>query len=417
MQPTSSKDFKIHLEEDNLILRGSTDESAGVMLRGSIILNCYEQTKVKTIALKLTGKANVHWTEGRSSHQKHNKAERVIISKELVFLPLKKKSHHLFQGQYKWDFEFPLPGNLPQSLDHEMGQVSYRLRAICERPTFSANYIDKKDVTITRLMLPTSLELTQQVVISNVWADKIMYNISIPSKVFSIGKVVPISFSLTPIAPNLKILAIFCALKEYTTCSTLDSHITNGKVISDIKDEHIVVDGATGETSKTELMHIPADPRHVRFDTSSELITVKHKIKFTVSLQNEDGHISELRAAIPVVIAPILLEEDLNALPSYEETWRSIPYDPYAQEQMVSMDDHRSERPSRSSSCDSYSSISTSSTLSTTSSSFDEDRLEPVPWMGMDICRVPSYSTAVRTANIPCHIAPSLPSYESITIL
>jgi hypothetical protein len=60
----SSNDFKIQLEEKNIILRGSVDESAGVMLRGSIILNCHEQTKVKTIALKFTGKTNVHWTEG-----------------------------------------------------------------------------------------------------------------------------------------------------------------------------------------------------------------------------------------------------------------------------------------------------------------------------------------------------------------
>jgi hypothetical protein len=171
-----------------------------------------------------------------------------------------------------------------------MGKVTYQLRAICERPTFSVNYMDKQDVAITRLMLPTSLELSQQVVISNIWANKIMYNISIPSKVFSIGKMVPISFSLTPIAPSLKILAIFCALKEYTTCCTLDSNVTNGKVINNIKDELIVVNPTTGETSKTELLQVPAE--HVQFDTISELITVKHKIKFVVSLQNEDGHIS-----------------------------------------------------------------------------------------------------------------------------
>jgi hypothetical protein len=60
----SFNDFKIQLEEKNIILRGSVDESAGVMLRGSIILNCHEQTKVKTIVLKFTGKTNVHWTEG-----------------------------------------------------------------------------------------------------------------------------------------------------------------------------------------------------------------------------------------------------------------------------------------------------------------------------------------------------------------
>jgi hypothetical protein len=61
---THSTGFKIHLENDYIILHGSPEESAGVMLRGSIIFNCHEQTKVKSITLKFSGSTNVNWTEG-----------------------------------------------------------------------------------------------------------------------------------------------------------------------------------------------------------------------------------------------------------------------------------------------------------------------------------------------------------------
>ena len=54
----------INLETDHVILHGSEDESAGVMLRGSVILDAVESTKVKSIVLKFQGKSKVNWTEG-----------------------------------------------------------------------------------------------------------------------------------------------------------------------------------------------------------------------------------------------------------------------------------------------------------------------------------------------------------------
>lgn len=310
MQLTHAPEFRIHLNDDQVILHGTAEESAGVILRGSIILTCHEQTKVKSITLKFMGITNVNWSEGKEgqesgilqgsvliwaglgSHQKHYRAERKILEKEWTFLELKKKAHHLCQGRYKWDFEIPLPGNLPETVNHEMGQVQYRLKAYCDRPTFSMNYVDKRVVKVTRLMLPSCLELTQSVIISNVWADKVAYDISIPSKVYGSNKSIPISFDLVPIAPHLKIKSVACSLKEYVTCSTLDHHKTEGKVINHLRDDRLSLDSSTGRWTKTELLHVPSDTDLINYDMCGELIQVKHKLKFTVALQNSDGHIS-----------------------------------------------------------------------------------------------------------------------------
>jgi hypothetical protein len=64
MQLVHNPDFHITLETDHIILHGSVEESAGVILRGSVILNCQETTKVKSVSLKFIGKAKVNWTEG-----------------------------------------------------------------------------------------------------------------------------------------------------------------------------------------------------------------------------------------------------------------------------------------------------------------------------------------------------------------
>lgn len=65
MQLVHGPEFTINLENDHVILHGTVDESAGVILRGTVILNCHENTKIKSIILKFQGKTKVNWVEGK----------------------------------------------------------------------------------------------------------------------------------------------------------------------------------------------------------------------------------------------------------------------------------------------------------------------------------------------------------------
>lgn len=185
------------------------------------------------------------------------------------------------------DFELPLPGDLPESINHELGEVFYVLKAVVERPTFSINYHDRRVLRVSRVLLPSSLELTQSMVISNVWVDKLSYDISVPSKVFSMGSLIPITFALVPIAEELQIRSVSCVLKEYITLTADDHSKMEGRVVKHLRDE------AFTEWTKTELLPIPDSNSHqVQTDSFCDLIKIKHKLKFTVSLMNADGHIS-----------------------------------------------------------------------------------------------------------------------------
>jgi hypothetical protein len=177
-------------------------------------------------------------------------------------------------------------------MQHDMGQVSYRLKAYCDRPKFFMNHVDRRSVRITRMMLPSDLDMNQQVMIANEWANKVIYHISIPSKVYGADSDIPISFDLTPIADHLKVRSVSCSLKEYITCSTKSHHKTEGRIVNRLRDDHFSINPSTGRYTKTELLHVPSDSNHIIFDMSGDLIAVKHKIKFTVALQNKDGHIS-----------------------------------------------------------------------------------------------------------------------------
>lgn len=129
----------------------------------------------------------------------------------------------------------------------------------------------------------------------------------------------------------------------------------------------------------------------------------------------------------------MLPEDDDNVLPAYEDAWRSIPYDAETLAHMIAMGEvspsaaaaaplpappASSVPPALILTSDSHSTLSSLSSSSVNSNSFSEEDLltpEPLPWMGIDISRVPSYTTALRTG-VPCRLSPSLPNYESITI-
>ncbi|GAB5587820.1 hypothetical protein Unana1_02720 [Umbelopsis nana] len=412
LAPSSA--FKINLESDKLILHGNVDESGGVILRGSVTLDCAEATKVKTVTLKFIGKMKVAWTEGAGSHQRFHKEDRTIYEHEWSFLPPRKKVYQLAAGQYKWDFELPLPGDLPETIEgSEHGQVYYKLKALAERPTFSMNFVDKRPVQVMRYMLPSALELSQSLLIANEWAGKMSYEISVPSKVYSGADIIPITFDLIPIAAELKPRYITCTLKEYCTYTAAEHVKSDSRIVKYLRDDEFP---STGERwTKIELLRIPHIGTNIHCDAETELIKIKHKLKFTVSLINLDGHISELRAAVPLIISSVSHSEELNALPAYEDAWKSMPYDPEVLRQLIA-----SGGMPRSLAVAIPNAAASNAQSTQQNSDEDEEESnteEGLVWAfnGIDLSRVPSYTTAVRSNRL-YSFSGSLPTYESIGV-
>ncbi|KAI8388480.1 uncharacterized protein BYT42DRAFT_560225 [Radiomyces spectabilis] len=327
-----TNELKIEVLNDVIQLRGQADEAAGKVLQGSVLLNLAEPLKVRTIQLKFTGKMKVQWSEGMGHHQYSHKQERTIITHSWQFVPPhnghSKKSQLLPAGRHKWDFELMLPGDLPQSLNSDIGRVTYRLKAVVDRPAFHQNLVKKRHIRINRCML-NEFELSQSLEIHNTWADKMVYDISLPTKVYARGESIPISFNILPIANKLKVRSIMATLKEYCTYTANAHSKTDMRIIRFLRQEDPFSEAVlTGETScwtRVLDMDVPPQCPLIFCDTDNEMIKIRHKLKFIISLENADGHLSELRCAVPVVIIDSLIQQ--SDLPTYDEAWRSVPYD------------------------------------------------------------------------------------------
>ncbi|KAI8982098.1 hypothetical protein BDF20DRAFT_817575 [Mycotypha africana] len=300
--------LKIHLENDRLIMYGSTSESSGCVLRGALSLQLRKRTYFKSLTMKFCGAITVHWSQS---------------------------------GNHSYEFELVLPGSLPESTHvAKYYLVQYQLKAIAERSSFlSPNYVARKDIHLSRQKSTLTSDYLDPMTLANHWENKLDYDISLPAKVYSHGNTIPITIQAVPLAPNLKIRYVSCLFKEYMICKAVNGWFngknkSHGRIISytrhDVQQQqqqqqNQVLSATRPAFSFSMEIRVPDSLRDIQCDAHNESVRVKHKLKFIMSIENEDGHISELRAVLPVII---VINTSKCTLPAYEDIWQTLPYDP-----------------------------------------------------------------------------------------
>lgn len=66
MSPRKQSQLRIDVLDDEILLHGQAEESAGKLLQGTLVLDISEPMKVRSVILKFTGKMKVSWSEGKS---------------------------------------------------------------------------------------------------------------------------------------------------------------------------------------------------------------------------------------------------------------------------------------------------------------------------------------------------------------
>jgi hypothetical protein len=227
---------------------------------------------------------------------------------------------------YHWEFELILPGILPETIEGcQHGSVKYTLKAVAERHTFALNLHTQRKVTLVRNLLSDSLEYCQGAIIANNWKNKIDYEFSIDSKVFSLGDKIPIRIKLRSIEEDFKVQEIICVFKEYVTYTAGANHKTDSKVIKIANENNFSRD----VNSWYHLMEIsiPNDPIYCLYDSQNDVICVNHKLKFYIIFVDKiHSQRCELRAVLTVMITPgSYISDDMN-LPAYDENHLSKSY-------------------------------------------------------------------------------------------
>lgn len=327
-----AKYFDIRLDEDYIVFRGGEQEAASAHLSGKLILCLSEPLSIKHIRLHLTGISRVCWHLPSSSAGGGRKSwrERVFYEKTWSFRdPGKGKTEILPGGNYEYPFDLVLEGSMPESVEGlNDTYVTYRFKADIGRK-YAKDIVVRRPLRIIRTLDSSALELSHAMSVENVWPNKIEYSISTPTKAVIFGTSIQVDFKLIPLLKGLRIGQIVSQLIEShdLTLNPEDPDSIRNTYKSTrtiLSDEHEldpegsleIIDEAAEGYQFTRHLELPKTLTRCLQDTDTKGIKVRHKMKFRVQLLNPDGHISELRATLPVsvFISPNLAIDENNNL-------------------------------------------------------------------------------------------------------
>ncbi|KAK6214403.1 hypothetical protein LQW54_004452 [Pestalotiopsis sp. IQ-011] len=314
--------FEIRLENDFIVFRGNEHEAAGQLLKGNVVLCLREPLRVEDVHLRLLGNCRIAWIEAKQTptgihNQKVDKTTTVLKHSWNPFIG-GPQSHGqiLAAGNYEWPFELLLPGDSAESVEGlYQTNISYVLKATVSRGKLAKNHHAYKRVRVIRTLDPTALEFNHAMSVENIWPNKIEYSVVIPQKALVFGATVPLEMRFTPLLKGLDMGEITVKLLETQEFSVSNvgaaskTHKTERDVCTwtfevnrdESWNDNIDETGQDGWAVNKELP-LPKKLTKCLQDCNVHGIKIRHKVKLTVALKNPDGHISELRATLPVTI-------------------------------------------------------------------------------------------------------------------
>ncbi|KAI1369930.1 arrestin [Xylaria arbuscula] len=313
--------FEIRLDNDFVVFRGSEHEASGQLLKGVVVLCLKESLKVEDVHLRLQGHCRIAWLDGRQTptgihNQKVDRTTSVLKHQWKPF-ELETNSHGVMQpGNYEWPFEIMLPGDTAESVEglYQTG-ITYLFKATVSRGKLAKNLHAFKRLRIIRTLEPAALELNHAMSVENVWPNKVEYSVSIPQKAVVFGSSVPLEMRFTPLLKGLEMGVVSIKMfetQEFTVCGTghpIRTHKHDREVASwnleVTRENHwqdiIEESGQEGWVVNQDLP-LPKRLNKCVQDCTVQGIKIRHKLKLTVALNNPDGHVSELRATLPIAI-------------------------------------------------------------------------------------------------------------------
>jgi hypothetical protein len=323
---TSATLFEIRLDSEIIVLRGAESEASSQLLKGVVVLCLPAALKIEDVHLRMIGQLKVGWNDQRVtptgiSNNKVDKTTEIYSHRWAPFVGgggpgSSSRGTTLPAGNYEWPFELVIPGSMAESIEglHD-SHIMYRLKATVARGKLAYDLHAYKPLRIVRTLDPSALELAHAMTVENVWPNKIEYQLVIPQKAIIFGTAIDIEMRFTSLLKGLRIGQIKCQLleaQEFTlpgaTAHTERFHKHQRDVDTwtfELTDEHyqdmLDDNGQDGYTLK-EKMPLPKSLSRCMQDVDVHGIKIRHKVKFNIALHNPDGHVSELRATLPVTI-------------------------------------------------------------------------------------------------------------------
>lgn len=208
------------------------------------------------------------------------------------------------KGNYSMPFHIRLPADISESVEGlSRAKLRYKFECSIERGRLEKDFTTARHVRIVRTLHPQNMNLVSLIEFSNTWAGKLEFSVTLPHKALALGTKMPIKLIIVPLVKGLSFKGMWAEIVQHSCMRSLSGdspmfqNITEKHKIechdSDIHDDHWVIKGH---------YQLPCSLQDVTqsCDLKGSCINVKHRVRVLIQIKNADGHVSELRANMPI---------------------------------------------------------------------------------------------------------------------
>ncbi|CAG8558646.1 19375_t:CDS:2 [Racocetra persica] len=333
-----------------VIFFSKPEESVGCILRGDLILYLSKPTRIRKLEMNFVGTAEAAYNQDRKKFKSEiisHKWKFIIPQEEQdqkrnKFLrnPFRKSTTtKLPAGIHTFAFEKFLPGNLPETINTDLGTISYALYAKASRSKFLPKLRLHQPIEILRT-IPDHIN-SQGIAVAREFNDMLSYEISIPKKAYPLGQSIPIDMKICPYIKKLQVKGVKVDLVEKTTCTSplkpkiTDVRIGSTQVLNKFGENRLIEDHEEGDVGnvvyqQTLNLDLPRCAAPLHYSCNTPLISIAHDLKFAfnLSLPQDPPKKAELKISLPITILSCRAVDDYVILPSYEDDSYYCPCDP-----------------------------------------------------------------------------------------
>lgn len=297
----------IQLDKDFVVFQGSEQEAPAVYLSGILSLRLKETTTIKYIRLHLRGVRRVSLPA--RTGRKRFCSENEFYSRTWNFYDgYREAPMTVPAGEYKYPFDVVMEGSLPASVEGmKEASISYLF-------TVEIGRRHGRDITFDKplrvIRVPDLEPCSHDFTLDEVWANKIAYRIGIQNRTVALGTRIDVDYVFAPLLRDMKIAFIESQLLEFRDLSMdpndgASAHAARTETVV-CRDRYALDEEYSSKALESyqfsQSLQLPQALGHCVQDTDDMGVRVSHKLKIHVRMHNPDGHESELRLAIPVLI-------------------------------------------------------------------------------------------------------------------
>ncbi|KAJ2551644.1 hypothetical protein EV175_003614, partial [Coemansia sp. RSA 1933] len=330
--------LEIVLDKPELLVRGSFDEASASLVSGRVIVHLHEPIRVRSLRLVFSGRIDTSLNQNIVPHTVARDEHREIVRREWVFLEPQKPPITWGPENKVFPFEYLLAGDNPETIVTALGKVRYNVSAVLERTSFHANLSASQELFVKRGPIsgaPWALALMESIEATGEWNQQLDYRVSVPSRSLKDGEVFTTRFELDPRVKGMKLIAVGVLIKEYTRYySTTGDALHRFSRVAARNENYISRTGNCGvaprmaddcldlvDATNIQIpLSVPDAYGAIQYDVLTDLIEVRHRIKFLIKLRDTNMLIHSIFIAVPVSIMPVTAQDESSILPRYEPT-------------------------------------------------------------------------------------------------